>query len=44
MREIDELAGEFEVKAASARLSFTLENGEQILASDAAVLFIVRAD
>ncbi len=34
MREIDELAGEFGVGAASARLSFTLEQGEELLTND----------
>ncbi len=32
MRELDELAGEFGIKPASAALSFTLENGKQLLA------------
>lgn len=32
MRELDELAGEFGISPASAALSFTLENGEQLLA------------
>ncbi|MDE3090833.1 MAG: class I SAM-dependent methyltransferase [Chloroflexota bacterium] len=33
LRELDELAGEFGIKSASAALQFTLENGEPLLAN-----------